>query len=167
MTLFVHIADERDAAAIRRNGLTLPRWRGMRGESVFAMPVVPDFQLTHQWVRELKRSGFNTAVGVYFRIPDDAPVSAGLYNEKKQAMTASEAAALLHGSRLLGFETLIPHPIEARAIHAIRRLPQTVGWRYFPGAHERGIFCGCTYCQRGSFKSRKIRQAWEAMHGPV
>jgi hypothetical protein len=167
VTLFVHIADERDAAAIRRSGLTLPRWRGTRGDGVFAMPVVSDFQLTHQWVRELKRSGFNTAVGVYFRIPDDAPVLAGLDNEEKRAMTASEAAALLQRSRLLGFETLIPQSIEARAIHAIRRLPQTVGWRYFPGAHERGIFCCCAYCQRGSFNSRKIRQAYEAESGRV
>lgn len=165
MTLFVHVADDRDAAAIRRSGLTLPRGRGMRDEGVFAMPVISDFQVTHQWVRELKRSGFNTAVGVYFRIPDDTSVLAGPYNEGKQVVTASEAAALLQRSRLLGFETLIPHPIEARAIHAIRMLPQTVGWRYFPGAHERGIFCGCTYCQRGSFKSRKIRQAYEAEFG--
>lgn len=167
MTLFVHIADERDAAAIRRSGLTLARGRGMRDEGVFAMPVISDFQVTHQWVRELKRSGFNTAVGVYFRIPDDTSVLAGPYNEGKQVMTASEAAALLQRSRLLGFETLIPQSIEARAIHAIRRLPQTVGWRYFPGAHERGVFCGCQSCQRGSFNSRKIRQAYEATFGPT
>lgn len=165
MTLFVHIADERDAAAIRRSGLTLPRVRSIRGEGIFAMPVILDFQVTHQWVRELKRSRFNTAVGVYFRIPDDDPVSAGLYNEEKQAMTASEAAALLQRSRLLGFETRVPPSIEARAIHAIRRLPQTVGWRYFPGAHDRGIFCGCSSCQRGNFGSRKIRQAYEAKFG--
>jgi hypothetical protein len=31
MALFVHIADARDAAAIRRSGLKLPRWRGERG----------------------------------------------------------------------------------------------------------------------------------------
>jgi hypothetical protein len=165
MTLFVHIADARDAAAIRRNGLKLPRWRGERGEGVFAMPVVPDFQLTHQWVRELKRRGFNTAVGIYFRIPDDTPVLIGHYNERKRPATASEAAARLQASRMLGFETLIAQSIPPRAIHAIRHLPQTLGWRYLPGAHERGIFCGCDYCQRGQYGARAIRAAWEAQYG--
>jgi len=166
MTLFVHIADDRDAAAIRRSGLKLPRSRIFEGRGIFAMPVVPDFQLTHQWVRELKRRGFNTAVGVYFRVPDDTPVLAGHFNEEKQTTTAAEAAAWLHRSRMLGFESVLPQSIEARAIHAIRRLPQTVGWRYFPGAHERGIFCGCESCQRGSFNSRRIREAYEARLGP-
>lgn len=166
MTTFVHIADERDAAAIRRTGLKLPRHRkGSALHGIFAMPVVADFQLTHQWVRELKRRGFGTAVGVYFRVADDAPVLAGRYNEAKQAMTAAEAAALLRSSRLLGFETILPDAIPARAIHAIRQLPQIIGWRYFPGAHERGIFCGCDYCQRGGFNSRKIRAAYKAQYG--
>lgn len=162
MTLFVHVADDRDTAAIRRNGLKLSRWRGFESHGIFAMPVIPDFQITHQWVRELKRHGFNMAVGVYFRVPDDTPVLAGHYNEERQTMTAAQAAAWLHRSRMLGFETVIPRSIEARAIHAIRRLPQTLGWRYFPDAHERGIFCGCEYCQRGSFNSRRIRAAYEA-----
>lgn len=166
MTTFVHIADARDAAAIRRTGLKLPRHRkGSVRHGIFAMPVVADFQLTHQWLRELKRRGFGTAVGVYFRVADDTPVFAGRYNEDKRATTAAEAAALLHSSRLLGFETIIPDAIPARAIHAIRQLPQIIGWRYFPGAHERGIFCGCDYCQRGQFNSRKIRAAYNAQFG--
>ena len=168
MTTFVHIADERDAAAIRRSGLKLPRGRAATpGAGVFAMPVVADFQLTHQWVRELKRRGFNTAVGIYFRVPDETPVLAGHYNEDKRAMTAAEAAARLQQTRMLGFETLLPRSIPARAIHAVHRLPQTVGWRYFPGAHERGIFCGCAYCQRGEYGARSIRDAYEAKFGAV
>lgn len=166
MTSFVHIADERDVAAIRRTGLKLPRHRkGSARHGIFAMPVIADFQLTHQWVRELKRRGFGTAVGVYFRVADDAPVLAGRYNEAKQAMTAAEAASLLRSSRLQGFETILPDAIPARAIHAIRQLPQIIGWRYFPGAHERGVFCGCDYCQRGEFNSRKIRAAYKAQYG--
>lgn len=166
MTTFVHIADERDAAAIRRTGLKLPRHRkGSAGHGIFAMPVIADFQLTHQWVRELKRRGFGTAIGVYVRIADDTPVLAGHYNEAKRTMTAAEAAAELHASRMLGFETILPDAIPPRAIHAIRRLPQTIGWRYFPGAHERGVFCGCEYCQRGEFNSRKIRAAYKAAYG--
>lgn len=166
MTLFVHIADERDAATIRRGGLTLPRGRAFEACGLFTMPVVRDFQLTHQWVRELKRRGFNTAIGVYFRVPDDTPVLAGHFNETKQVTSAAEAAAWLYRSRMLGFESVLPQSIEARAIHAIRRLPLTIGWRYFPGAHERGIFCGCESYQRGNFNSRKIREAYEARFRP-
>lgn len=72
MAIFVHIADERDAQAIRRNGLALPkaRLRAFENErrkwGVFALPVIDDFMLSHQWVRELKRRGHRSAVGVYF-----------------------------------------------------------------------------------------------------
>lgn len=166
MSLFVHIADERDAAAIRRSGLKLPSGRRRDADAaVFAMPVIADFHVTHQWVRELKRRGFNTAVGVYFRVPDDTPLRAGRYNEPKRALTAAEAAAWLRESRMLGFETRIPRSIAPSEIHAIRRLPQTLGWRYLPGAHERGVFCGCKYCQRGQYNSKGIRAAYRARYG--
>jgi hypothetical protein len=161
MTTFVHIADERDSAAIRRNGLKLVRPDGAASPfGIFAMPVVPNFLVTHQWVRELKRRGFNVAVGIYFSIPDDQPVWAGVYNQEKQQMLAAEAAATLHRDGALGYEVIIPRAITGSEITAVRALPQKLGWRYFPGAHERGVFCGCEYCQRGAIKSRKIRQAY-------
>src|SRR3954447_21613731 len=100
MPSFVHIADERDGAAILRTGLKVPRLRVRSSRSdypvgVFALPVVPNFLLSHQWVRELKRRGHRTAVGVYFRAPAPEAVWAGLYNQPKQQMTAGEAASVL------------------------------------------------------------------------
>jgi hypothetical protein len=114
MATFVHIADERDSASIRRVGLKLPRapetFPGSRPVGVFATPVVPDFVVTHQWVRELKKRGFRLAVGVYFRVPDDEPVWAGRFNEPKQPLTAAQASAWLSRERTLGYEVIIPVP---------------------------------------------------------
>ena len=168
MSLFVHIADERHAAAIRRGGLRLPRLREplrQRPHGVFALPVVPNFLVSHQWVRELKRRGFQVAVGVYFRIDDDTPVFAGHYGEHKLETSAARAAAILREQGTLGFEVIVPRSIQAREIVRIRAIPQSLGWRYFPGAHEKGVFCGCEFCQRGEFKSRKIRAAFRERMG--
>jgi hypothetical protein len=125
------------------------------------MPVVQNFVLSHQWVREIKKRGFRVAVGVYFRVPDDQPVWAGLYNAEKARVTAAKAAEQLSREQLLGFEVVIPRSIQASEIRAVRQLPQGLGWRHFPDAHRKGIFCGCEYCQRGEIKSRKIRERYD------
>lgn len=161
MPLFVHIADERNSASIKRSGLRLAKGLQRTDSGIFAMPVISNFILTHQWVRELKRQGFRTAVGVYFRIPKEQLVLAGQYNATKVACSATEAAARFLADQTLGFETIIPRSIQPREVHAIRALPQGLGWRYFPGAHEKGIFCGCEYCMKGEYKSKSIRERWE------
>ena len=167
MPSFVHIADERDSAAILRSGLKVPRSRLRLSRpgspvGVFALPVVPSFLLSHQWVRELKRRGHTTAVGVYFTVPSKESVWAGLYNQPKQRMSAAEAASLLRGMQEFGFEVIIPRSIAPRDIKSVRALPQKLGWRFYPDAHRRGIFCGCEYCMRGEIRSRKIRERYEA-----
>ena len=55
-----------------------------------------------------------------------------------------------------GWEVLVPRRIAAREIHRVRRLPQVLGWRYWPEAHGRPP-CTCDWCQRGQFGGRKIR----------
>ena len=166
MPVFVHVADERHAASIRRSGLKLPRVppqiQAARPIGVFALPVTPNFLVSHQWVRELKKRGFKVAVGIYFRISDHEPVWAGKYNEEKVQVSAAEAAAFLSREQVLGYEAIIPRSVSPSEIEAVRALPQTLGWRHFPGAHERGIFCGCKYCQRGEIRSRRIQQRYEA-----
>jgi hypothetical protein len=159
VTTFVHIADERHSSRIRSSGLKLPRPKRDPGRpwGVFAMPVVPNFVVSHQWVRELKKRGFRVAVGVYFSLPDSESVWAGRYNRDKVMITAAEASARLLREEELGFEVVIPRSIAAREISSIRSLPQTVGWRHFPEAHERGIFCACKFCQKGEIKSQRLR----------
>lgn len=167
MPIFVHIADARDAGAIRRTGLALPKARlrdaetEQRKHGVFALPVIPNFVVSHQWLRVLKHKGHRTSVGVYFRLPDDEPVWVGQYNEAKRTVTAAEAAAWLRAHETLGFETTIPRAIRAGEITAIRPLPQALGWRYLPGAHQVGIYCRCKFCQRGNIKGRRLWESFE------
>ena len=165
--MFVHIADERDVASIKRSGLRLARSVERAGAGIFALPVISNFLLTHQWVRELKRQGFRTAVGIYFRVPADQIVLVGQYNDQKLPCTAAEAASRFRSVAKFGFESIVPRSIVSREIQAIRSLPQTLGWRYFPDAHAKGIFCGCEYCMKGQFKSRKIRDRWERNGGAL
>jgi hypothetical protein len=158
----LHLAPARERRHIEQAGirarLALPNVRG-----VFAMPVVPNYFHTHQWMRELRKWRAVPMIGVYVRIPDEATVHAGRYNREHQAMTATEAAAvLLHGGAdALGYEVIIPHHIPPAAIQRIRPLPRVVGWRHYPGAHGRKP-CGCPACiVRGGIKTRRLREAYE------
>jgi hypothetical protein len=137
--------------------LTLPksRFRGRNG-GIFALPVVDDFMLSHQWVRELARGGHRSAVGIYFRVPDEELVWQGLFGEKKAPMTAAAAATRLRAERLLGYEVIISRSIKPSDIHAIRPLPP-VGWRFFPAAKGAPPKCLCKYCVGGQIKSRRLR----------
>ena len=133
MITFVHIADSRDEGLIRKNGLRLPKRRVRLSDDdrskygVFALPVIQNFVISHQWLRELKRRGFRTAVRVYFGIADNESVWAGRYNEKKEKLTAAEAARVLMREQTLGYEVVIPRSIKASEIASIRQLPQVVG----------------------------------------
>jgi hypothetical protein len=164
MATFVHIADARDSAAIRRVGLRLPKARLANAPApaqaarygIFALPVVEDFLLSHQWVRELARRGHRSAVGVYIRLPDNEPVYAGVYNGPKEQITAAQAAAALRSKRILGYEVVIPRAILPAEVVSIRPVPP-VGWRYFPEAKGNAPRCLCKFCVRGEAKSRRLR----------
>lgn len=159
MARFVHYAPEHDIARIRRTGLRSSRDGQGRNCGVYAMPVVPDFLRTHQWLREIKRwHGGQTMLAVYFHIDDGTPVHFGHYNSRKSSGTARDAVAcLMQTSEPLGFEAVIGEPVAARQVKAIRFVPQMVGWRYFPGSNGRPPFCTCDYCQKGQPFSRRLR----------
>lgn len=73
-------------------------------------------------------------------------------------MTAAEAVRRFMGSDdLLGWEVRFGEAVPPARIHAGRRLPQLVGWRYKPGAHKT-LPCGCDYCQRGGYGARRLRR---------
>jgi hypothetical protein len=81
---------------------------------------------------------------------------------KEQVAAARAAHAIMHAENPLGMQIIVPRGIAPKEIHAIRNVPQVVGWRYFPGAHARKP-CGCPYCQSpGTIKSRKLREAFAA-----
>jgi hypothetical protein len=158
--MLVHIAPESETGSIRRVGIRI----GKYGTGIYAMPVLKSFMVSHQWLRELKRGGGSrTLSAVHFRIPDDESVLMGHYNKEHVQLTAAQAAhAIMHAEDPLGMQIIVPRAIARKEVHAIRSVPQVVGWRYFPGAHARKP-CGCPSCQwRGAIKSRRLREAYEA-----
>lgn len=153
MALFVHITLEKRAAAIRR--------RGLKAESygLYALPVMVNFYLTHQWVRELRRFSRGPMVAVYFKVPDDLEVWAGRYNQAHIQMKASQATGLMLYEPQLGFECILPNSVPRKDIHRIRVLYQGIGWRYWPESHG-AVPCGCPYCQRGQYGAQKLRRRY-------
>ena len=110
--MFVHLAPEKRVKSILRNGISRLRKHKAGVQGVFAMPVMRNFFVSHQWLRELKRRGQGAIAGIYFRIPDDEIVWVGHYNQAHQSMTAAEAAAtILAAEPSEGFEVIIPRRI--------------------------------------------------------
>jgi hypothetical protein len=164
MARFIHLTDERLLARIRKSGISMSRPRGGI-RCVHATPVLPDFQVSHQWLRELKAKGIRTIGAIQFRIPDTEEVLVGHYGQEHLAVPASRAAAIFrrHGTGL-GLQVLIPRRIDPKEISRSYVPTQVVGWRHTPGAHGKPPFCGCAYCQWGKIKNRKIRERYEAQN---
>jgi hypothetical protein len=160
MPLLVHLASEKDVASIRRSGIRPERKFG----AVFAMPVLQNFIVTHQWLRELRRRGQRSYCGVYFRIPDHEIVLFGHYASDHVEISAAAAVGIImKADDPLGMQIMVQRRIDAKEIVKIRPLPQVIGWRYFPKAHGRKP-CPCPSCvRRGQPFSRKLREAWERM----
>lgn len=160
MTTLVHIADAKLAARITRAGLT----PGKATRVVYFMPVLRDHFISHQWLRELKRSGVRTLVGVYFKLPSEEVVWAGKYNEPHQPIALGLAVRqLMDLVDPLGYEMFIQRKITASEITSVRNLPQKIGWRYQPHAHGKKP-CGCPAClPRGSYGGRRIRDEMSPM----
>lgn len=160
MAMFVHLTAEKNVQRILRNGISRLRKKSTP-HGIFAMPVTRNFYVSHQWLRELKRRGQGAIAAIYFRIPDDDEVWVGHYNRAHQKMPASQALALIiQQSPSEGYEVIVPRRILQSQIHRVKRLPQVVGWRYYPGSHGRKP-CGCPFCQRGNYGARKLRDMYE------
>jgi hypothetical protein len=156
MAAFVHITAEANITRIRRGGIRA----GKGAPGVYAMPVLPDFQRSHQWLRELRRwKGGRLLMAVYFRLPGDTPVAFGRYNRSHAEGTADAAVAALEALQDAGgFEVAILRSVGAGEITSVKHLPQLTGWRYFPEAKGRKPFCTCDYCQKGLPFSRRLRE---------
>lgn len=184
VAVFVHLTSHRHVAAIRRGGIRPVKTGRFRPLGVYAMPVTRNFSIAHQWLRELKRLGGGTIMGVYFRIPDDQLIEISHYNSAGVTMTAAEAAGLIFAienndpvqaraadaarrkkpalpSSPEGYQVIIPRAIAPAEILRVKALPQIVGWRYRPGANGT-VPCICVCCERGSFGVRKLERRVEA-----
>jgi hypothetical protein len=162
MPVFVHLTPAPLIPRILRNGIRRGKAQGPLPAGVFAVPVGPSFFASHQWLREMKRSGQRTISAVYFRLADDEAVWMGHFGQGHVRVTASEAAGFVRGAGSAeGFEVVVPRRVEASEILRVKPVPQVVGWRYFPGAHGRPP-CGCPGClKKGEIKSRAIRRRYE------
>lgn len=141
MATFIHIADERMRRRILRGGILATQFADQQDDpatprcGVFCVPVVPNFQMTFQWLRELKRRGFRLACGIQFRISDTEAVFVGHYNQVPQRMTAAQSIAFfLQAQDPRGLQVIIPRAIAAREVTGIRAIPQVTGWRFYPTA---------------------------------
>lgn len=142
----------------------MTRW-GARLRCVYATPVLSDFQVSHQWLRELKNRGIRTIGALQLTIPDEEEVLVGRYSEEPLTVTAAQAVKIFREHKTgLGLQVLILRRIEPKEITRSYVPTQIVGWRYFPEAHGKPPFCGCDYCQRGRIKNRKIREKYEAQN---
>src|SRR5688500_913324 len=131
MPTLVHLANEKDADRILHGGIK----SGKYSQGVYCMPVLPDFYVSHQWLRELKRNGAKTYIGIYFRLPSNELVHAGRYNHPHRHITLGEAIKeIIELEDPLGYELIIDRKIEPKEITSIKHLPQNVGWRYVPGS---------------------------------
>ncbi|CRK55719.1 hypothetical protein [Alloactinosynnema sp. L-07] len=114
--------------------------------------------LTHQWGRELRKSGYRTTVAVRFRVPDDEPVTVSHYNRKPVSMTAAKAAALIRAHPdPRGYEVFLPRAVRAAEIHDVRHVSGVTGWRHMPDAHGTPPCPNPCCVTRGEYGSRKIR----------
>lgn len=154
MPTLVHLADEKNSAKIIRNGLKTGRY----GTGIYCMPVLPNFYVSHQWLRELKRNGAKSYIGVYFKLASAEMVYAGRYGKKHRYISLGEAIReIMSLEDPLGYELIVERKILPAEIHKIKRLPQTLGWRYFPGSHNKKP-CNCEYCLRGNINGRKTKE---------
>ncbi|MFC4530931.1 hypothetical protein [Sphaerisporangium dianthi] len=159
MTMLVHITPAKNVRAIRRGGIRAQSLADASQTGVYCLPVMPSYQLTHQWVRELRRGGQRTLMAVHFRVPDGEEVSVGHYGSPRVHVSSAEAAALvteLEDPR--GYEVIIARSIAAKEIHRIRRVNQVTGWRYSPDAHGTRP---CPFCDPGGYGASKIRKAFD------
>jgi hypothetical protein len=161
MAMLVHLTPEKNAARIRRGGISpVSRGRG-GGNGLYCVPLLPSFTLTHQWGRELQSSLQQRAfVAVHFRIPDGETVSVGHFGGRdlRQTTVAQAVAMFLSLDDPRGYEIFLPRAVAKSEVHRIRSLGRPIGWRHFPNAHGRRP-CSCPVClRRGEYKAADTRR---------
>jgi hypothetical protein len=161
MPQFIHHADAKQIASIERNGIRAGS-KVWSHTGVFAVPVLPSYTITHQWLRELKRRGMRTLSAVQFFVPAREMVMVGSYRDRQPLETTASGAVGIFRAHIspLGLQAFIPRKIYAKEIRRIYTPSQVAGWRYFPEAHGKPPFCGCRFCVRGEIKNRKLRAAY-------
>jgi hypothetical protein len=157
VTQFVHLADSSKIGRITKAGISVSRTRidGVKG--FYCTPVCRDYYRTHQWLRELKRTGVKSIHAVQFQIDPDALVWVGQYNGEHIKVRAAEAARIFqeHTSGL-GLEVVIPARLHKSSIKRVYMPSQVIGWRFSPESKGKKPFCGCKFCNRGEINAYRF-----------
>lgn len=157
MTQFIHLADARQIASIRRKGIKAIRIRGEKYRGFYCTPVSRSGFRTHQWLRELKRRGIKTYEAVQFYLPAKTEVYIGRFAKDHLKITASQALRIFEEHEDgLGLEVIVPMSLDASEIRRIYEPNPVSGWRYFPEAKGKPPFCRCEWCNRGTIKARRL-----------
>lgn len=135
---------------------------------VYAMPVLPNFYVSHQWLRELRRFHQGPLIAVDFVIPDDEEVLAGHYARPQETLGAAAAAALImRADDPRGYQIFVPRAIQPNEIKRSRSVPQVVGCRYWPESHGK-YPCACPLClQPGTYGAGKIKRKLDEQARPT
>lgn len=174
MPILVHLTSHKNIQKILRSGIVgacrniyckLEQQELYKeiGKAVYCMPVLPNYYISHQWLRELKRGGQNNFVGIYFKLDSQELVWLGHYNQPHIQVSVNQAIdVIMHNPDPRGYEVIVPRAIKSNEIHKVKHLPQVLGWRYYPEAHSNKPNCACPMClPLGSIKSRKLRERLE------
>src|SRR5580765_8966926 len=114
MAVLVHLAPEKARASIERNGVKSSPAFGRWPKGVYAMPVLPDYFVSHQWMRELKRSGARTFLGARFRLPAREEVYVGHFSSEPLVLPLSRAFRIIMAAPdARGYQILVPRSIRA------------------------------------------------------
>ncbi len=156
MAVLVHIAPEQATASILEAGIRATKLADGR-RAVFCMPVLPNYFLSHQWLRELRRGRGRNLVGIDFRLSSSEPVLLGHYgNPHVETTIGASIATITAHPDPRGWEVLVLRSIQRREILGVRALHKVVGWRYQPDAHGKPP-CSCESCTRGAFGGADLR----------
>ena len=105
MAIFAHLFDAKNHSAIARIGIKPTKAKGRRTSGVYATPQLASYELTHQWMRELRRYDKRITLAARFRIPDSKRVYIGRFDEQHLFVPASEAIAIaMNHQTVLGLE---------------------------------------------------------------
>jgi hypothetical protein len=154
MARLIHITAAENEKKILKLGIKLNKY-GL----VYFMPHMESMTISHQWARELKRSGIKNFIAIDFKLAKEEIVWYGKYSRQHQQMPLNQAIKLfMEEEDQLGFEFFIERKVETKEIKKVRKIPKPMGWRYQPHAHGTKP-CPCPMCiQFGGYKTNALKE---------
>lgn len=154
MAKLIHITAAENEKKILNGGIKTNEW-GL----VFFMPLLPNYLISHQWARELKRFGTKNFIAFEFKMPNDELVWFGKYSKQHEHIPLNQAIQTLKDQAdQLGMEFYVERKIEAKDITRIKPIPKPMGWRYQPHAHGLKP-CPCPMrIQAGGYKTNALKE---------